>query len=255
MPGTPRIWVGGLPFVATSISDATTWLLETAARDHLPVNVRLANAYNVALADSDPSYHDLMRDRGINFPDGTPVVWAMRMRSRKAGVRPGRVRGPSLFVDALERSASLGTQHFLLGSTPDTLAKLQTEIASRYPGVTIAGSYSPPFAAIDDDYIADCATRVREVDADVVWMGLGTPKQDVLGTALADAVGRTTVNVGAAFDYVAGTVREAPPWIQRSGFEWLYRLLAEPRRLWKRYLIGNIRFLIAVVHNGKTQNA
>lgn len=243
MNDNPRVWVGGLPFVATEAREALGWLLDIAARDHIPVNVRLANAYNVALASRDHEYARLLREKGLNFPDGTSVVWAMRHQTRRLKLRPGRVRGPSLFAAALEQSAASGLRHFFLGSTPRTLELLQQQVIERYPGAVIAGAYSPPFAAIDETYAADCAARVLAARPDIVWLGLGTPKQDILGTSLAEAVGLTTVNVGAAFDYVAGTVREAPGWIQHSGFEWLYRLVAEPRRLWKRYAIGNFQFV------------
>ena len=238
--------VAGIPFVISSVEAATDWLLHVAAPGRIAVNVRLANAFNIALTDREASYRRLFRDEGVNFPDGTPVVWAMRLRTRRGGSVPSRVRGPSLFVASMRKSASLSTRHFLLGSTPSTLALLESEIARRFPGVAICGSYSPPFAPIDSGYIADCAEKVRSAKPDIIWLGLGTPKQDILGSALAGATETPTVNVGAAFDYVAGTVREAPRLVQRSGFEWLYRLVMEPRRLWRRYLIGNAQFVWVV---------
>lgn len=242
----PVIDVGGVPFQVTTLEDACDWLLASAATPRRAgLNVRLANAYNVALASEDSGYKGLLTEQGVNFPDGTPVVWLMRLRHGQR--RPGRVRGPSLFTLALRDSVSHGTKHFFLGSTPQTLARLEANVRSLCPGIAIAGTYSPPFAAIDGAYISDCAERVRASGADIVWIGLGTPKQDQLGTALAHEVPVVSVNVGAAFDFVAGTVPEAPAWVQRSGFEWLYRLVSEPRRLWRRYLIGNFQFLVAVI--------
>lgn len=244
--GFPVIDVGGVPFHVATLADACDWLLTSASIQRCTgLNVRLANAYNVALASNDPDYRDLLTAEGMNFPDGTPVVWFMRFRRGKQ--QPRRVRGPSLFTLALRESVSRGTKHFFLGGTPQTLARLEANVRSLCPGIAIAGTYSPPFAAIDEEYISNCAERVRGSGADIVWIGLGTPKQDQLGTALAHEVPVVSVNVGAAFDFAAGTVREAPRWVQRSGFEWLYRLTSEPKRLWRRYLIGNWQFLVAAI--------
>lgn len=257
MIGTPlasrTISVGRVPFQVSDIETATRWLLTTAVPRREGVSVRLANAYTVALASRDPSYLAALTTTGVNFPDGTPVVWFMRLH--RGAPRPHRVRGPSLFTNTLRESQHHGTRHFFLGSTPEILRQLIERVHAAYPGAVVAGSYSPPFAEIDDGYVADCAEKVRDSGADLVWVGLGTPKQDQLGAALADVVDAPCVNVGAAFDFVAGTVREAPVWIQRSGFEWLFRLLSEPKRLWRRYLIGNVRFLVtAIAHVRSAQS-
>lgn len=243
--------VGGVPFQVATLEDACDWLLTCAIPRGAGLNVRLANAYNVALASNDSDYKELLTREGVNFPDGTPVVWFMRLRGGKQ--RPSRVRGPSLFPLTLRESVRYGTRHFFLGGTPQTLARLEASVRSLCPGIAIAGTYSPPFTAIGETYISDCAERVRASGADVVWIGLGTPKQDWLGTALAHEVSVVSVNVGAAFDFVAGTVREAPSWVQQSGFEWLYRLVSEPKRLWRRYLIGNFQFMVAAVSGRRSR--
>lgn len=246
-PSTGFVEVGDVPFGISTLDRVARWLVDVAAVDKVPINVRLANAYNVALASKDERYRRLLIENGINFPDGTPVVWFMN--ARRAGERAERVRGPSLFGRTVELGVARGTRHFLLGSTAGTLTRLREELLSRYPGAIIAGTYSPPFSPIDSRYVSECVAQIESHQPDLVWMGLGTPKQDELGTRLAAEARITTVNVGAAFDFVAGTVREAPPWVQRSGFEWLYRLASEPRRLWRRYLFGNITF-IAVATRG-----
>ena len=244
--------VGGVPFQVSTLEDACDWLLTSAIPRRNGLNVRLANAYNVALASSDSDYKELLTEEGVNFPDGTPVVWFMRLRRGRQRAR--RVRGPSLFPLTLRESVSHGTKHFFLGGSPRTLSQLEAKVRSACPGIIIAGTYSPPFAAITEAYIFDCAERVRASGADIVWIGLGTPKQDRLGAALAREVPTVSVNVGAAFDFLAGTVREAPDWVQRSGFEWLYRLASEPTRLWRRYLVGNLQFLVAAVSGLKTHD-
>lgn len=242
-PTSGSVCVGRLRFEVTSLELARAQILNMS-RERSPVNVRLANAYNVALAERDPAYAKLMAE-GANLPDGSPVVWAMRLRINGRSAR--RVRGPSLFREVLTASSGSDARHFLLGGTPETLELLESRISQEYPQALIAGSYSPPFADITDEYIEDCASAIRLSKANLVWVGLGTPKQDYVGTALAKVLQLTTVNVGAAFAFEAGTVRNAPTWIQNSGFEWLYRLAQEPRRLWRRYLLGNWVFILSVI--------
>lgn len=235
------VQVGKVPFAATNLTEAVGWLVDQAVPARVGVNIRLANAYNVALVTENEDYAQTMCRAGLNFPDGAPVVWFMRLRNRQC--HAGRVRGPSFFAESLARDST--AKHFFLGSTAQTLEGLVKEIHTRFPHVSVAGVYSPPFAPVDDQFINECVEQILESNPDVVWLGLGTPKQDVVGTELSARLGLPVVNVGAAFDFMAGNVREAPRWVQRSGFEWAYRLIAEPRRLWKRYLFGNTRFLVA----------
>jgi N-acetylglucosaminyldiphosphoundecaprenol N-acetyl-beta-D-mannosaminyltransferase len=241
----PIVSVGNVPFRIADMESATQWLLASAVPRREGINVRLANAYNVALASRNHGYRELLVSTGLNFPDGAPVVWFMRYQ--RIEPKPCRIRGPSLFVHALREGQNYGTRHFFLGSTPETLGLLQERVRASAPAAVIAGAYSPPFSPLDQEYVADCAEKICASGADLVWIGLGTPKQDELGAALAAKIDRTCVNVGAAFDFFAGTVREAPLWVQNSGFEWLFRLVSEPRRLWRRYLIGNLLFLVAAV--------
>lgn len=243
----PVVTVAQVPFRVATLEGASDWIIDAANNRRTHPNVRLANAYNVALANKDAEYGRLLVNEGVNFPDGAPVVWFMNLRRQNKAA--GRIRGPSLFPLTLRKSVASGTRHFLLGSTPETLSRLEENIRASNPGIVIAGSYSPPFAAIDAEYVRDCAERVKASDADIVWLGLGTPKQDQLGTALARKIEAVTVNVGAGFDFQAGTVREAPEWVQQSGFEWLYRLALEPKRLWRRYLIGNVQFISAATRH------
>ncbi|TSD54297.1 WecB/TagA/CpsF family glycosyltransferase [Aeromicrobium piscarium] len=234
--------VGNVPFCVTNIDAAVNWLT-AAAKGQSAVSVRLANAYCVALAEEDPVYGDLLRRAGVNFPDGTPVVWTMRAQGNAAA---RRVRGPSFFIRAIEEQAATGLRPFFLGASGETLDLLTSVMTGAHPDLDIAGSYSPPFAPVSDEYIDDCLNAIGTAAPDLVWVGLGTPKQDFVSTALAERLGIPCIGVGAAFDFAAGTVREAPKFIQNSGFEWAYRFASEPRRLWRRYLVGNLSFLGAV---------
>nr|WP_254925661.1 MULTISPECIES: WecB/TagA/CpsF family glycosyltransferase [unclassified Rhodococcus (in: high G+C Gram-positive bacteria)] len=210
--------------------------------NRLALPIRLSNAYCVALAGSDSTYRELLNGRGVNFPDGTPVIWFMRRRSA-IGSEPRRVRGPSLFGEVLREGRSSSLTHFFLGTDRETLSRLVRNVNEKYPGVVVSGTYDPPFAPVTEAFIDDCVEEVESSGADVVWVALGTPKQDYVAAQLARRTSRPCLGVGAAFDFHSGTVREAPEWVQKSGIEWLYRLSQDPRRLWRRYLIGNVQFL------------
>jgi N-acetylglucosaminyldiphosphoundecaprenol N-acetyl-beta-D-mannosaminyltransferase len=237
-----RVNVAGVPFQVTSLTSAAEWLTESVVKaDFQPVSVRLANVYCVALTSNEPSYRQLMSTRGINFPDGLPVVGVMKAM-RRGQTKPERVRGPSFFREVLHTGVSQEVRHFFVGSTPAVLDELQRRIREQVPDIKVSGTYSPPFEDLSDDYLDEIVSRASAWEADIVWVGMGTPKQDYVAQAIADRANITAIGVGAAFDYVAGSVREAPEWIQRSGLEWAYRLAVEPRRLWQRYFFGNLTF-------------
>ncbi|MDM7490515.1 WecB/TagA/CpsF family glycosyltransferase [Rhodococcus sp. CSLK01-03] len=246
-----QIRVGKVPFHTVTMERAVE-LVVAAAEERRPVPVRLSNAYCVALASQESTYERTLSDTGLTFADGMPVVWAMRLRNPSGHV-VSRVRGPSFFNEVIAKSRTANLTNFLLGTTSETLAQLEVELFNRYPGVRIAGSYAPPFSPLGEQFYEECASQIAAADPDIVWVALGTPKQDYLAAELAHRTGRPCVAVGAAFDFVAGSVREAPNWVQRSGFEWAYRFASEPRRLWRRYVFGNLRFIYSVfVHsNGR----
>ena len=148
----------------------------------------------------------------------------------------------------MDRGREVSLRHYLLGSTPETLQKLQHSLESRYPGVRIVGSYSPPFRTMTPEELQKQDDEIRASGAEIVWVGLGTPKQDYEAARLA-SVGIMCAAVGAAFDFSAGTKAVSPQWVTALGLEWLHRLLSEPRRLWKRYAWGNVVFLYAATRN------
>jgi N-acetylglucosaminyldiphosphoundecaprenol N-acetyl-beta-D-mannosaminyltransferase len=145
---------------------------------------------------------------------------------------------------SLEASDETGPTHYFYGSTPQTLAKLLAGVAEWAPAARIVGAYAPPMMPWSDESGVQDAVQIWQARPDLVWVGLGTPKQDYAVRVLADAVGVPCVAVGAAFDFLSGEVREAPRWLHGTGFEWILRLASEPRRLWRRYLLGNSRFVV-----------
>lgn len=244
----PVVRVGGIPFQVSSLESATQTILQLSIHKR-PVSVRLANAYCVAVAEKDDDYSRLLLSGGLNFPDGTPIVWFMRRNGVGHRVA-GRVRGPSLFTSVLDSGREQGIRHFFLGGTAETLQAMVQRVAERYPGIEIAGSYAPRFGPVDKEFVTEATRRILEARPQVVWVALGTPKQDFATVELAASTQLPCVGVGAAFDFVAGSVPEAPSWMQNSGTEWMFRLVSEPRRLWRRYVFGNITFLSAVYRAG-----
>lgn len=235
--------IGGLEFQPTSPNAAANNVVELA-RTQRCVHVHLANAYTISLADQDDAYRQLI-NQGVVFADGKPITWFSRLTGQTPRIQ--QVRGPQLFLDVLDAGRSSGMRHFFLGSTDDVLQQMCARLIERFAGLEIVGTYSPPFRQLTAEEAAFQDTLIRQSDANIVWVGLGTPKQDVEAARLAQSTARPAVAVGAAFDFAAGTLRVAPPWMQRVGLEWLFRLASEPRRLWRRYLFGNARFVRAVL--------
>ncbi|MFF0911586.1 WecB/TagA/CpsF family glycosyltransferase [Microbacterium enclense] len=212
------------------------------------IAVRLSNAYCVALADSDAVYQRCLTE-GVVFPDGAPVAAVMKLKNLRAASITGRVRGPSFFSRSLSVSRDHNLRHFFLGSSDKNLEKLLAAVVEEFPGLQVAGSYSPPFAPVDEGFVKLCLASLDGAGADIVWLGLGTPKQDLLATHLSRHLDVPVIGVGAAFDFKAGSVREAPKLMQHLGLEWLFRFAVEPRRLWRRYLLGNVRFIYASIRD------
>ncbi|GAA2749677.1 hypothetical protein GCM10009869_06400 [Amnibacterium kyonggiense] len=229
-----------MPFQVSDLDAAVDWTMRRAASSDAPgVPVRLANAFCVTMANHRPDYLATLRDRGVNFPDGAPVAWAMR----RVGEEAGRVRGPSFFTTTLERSQNTGLRHYFFGTDEAVLAELIDRVHELYPGAIVVGASAPDFRSDPAELAAQLPAGITKQEVDIVWVGLGSPKQDFVADVIAAERGVVAAGVGAAFDFVAGSVREAPRFMQNSGTEWLFRLASEPRRLWRRYLIGNVQFL------------
>jgi len=243
----PVVTCVGVPIVACDLLTAARMVRDRATAPHPSgVDIHLCNAYTLALADADPDLHALLRQASANFPDGQSVVWANRLTHPGSGLPAHRVYGPDLFRGVFLLGQPARLRHYLLGSTPEVLAALQRRLRQSFPDALVVGAESPPFRPLTERERQAQLDRIRDCRAQLVWVGLGTPKQDWEAAWLARALPVVAVAVGAAFDFVAGTKRQAPQWMQRSGLEWCYRLTQEPGRLWRRYLFGNARFVYAV---------
>ena len=228
---------------AVTIENVVDRLLAGQARGA----VHLCNAYTLSLASRDESLANELNNGSLNLPDGKPLIWVARHLGFRHMMR--RVYGPELMERSLASGEPLGTRHYFYGSTTDVVDKLSSEIARRWPKALIAGFESPSFAELSDSEVEAAARRFEAAGADLVWVGLGTPKQDLVAARLAKRSNLTYVSVGAAFDFIAGGKKQAPTFMREHGLEWMYRLASEPRRLWRRYLLGNLLFLLGLVRH------
>lgn len=230
-----RVPVVGVPISVTTVDS----LLELLAdrQGTTATTVAFCNVHSVMTARGDPEVAAALQNADVAAPDGMPIVWGLRL----AGLNhQSRVDGPSFLPIALRYGLDHGWRHFFFGSTPDTLEAVISEARRVAPGVLIAGSHSPPFRTPTDQDIADATHLISASEADLVWVGLGMPKQEIwMQRARSMTPGVALLGVGAAFDFLAGRTRRAPRWMQSTGLEWAHRLAQEPKRLWRRYVINN----------------
>jgi N-acetylglucosaminyldiphosphoundecaprenol N-acetyl-beta-D-mannosaminyltransferase len=247
----PIVTVAGVTLTALDPEYAAHHVASIAARN-VAADVHLINAYTISLLEMDTRLRNTISTARINLADGKPVTWAARWIAR----RPlKQVRGPDLFERVLEIGDAYGLRHFLLGSTEHTLELLRRTIRSRHPHAHIVGSMSPPFRPMSAPEYATQDAQIRDSGANIIWVGLGTPKQDIEAARLVSRLNLTAVAVGAAFDFSAGTLRRCPEWMSRIGLEWLFRFALEPRRLFRRYTTGNLRFLLTIARHAARRQA
>jgi N-acetylglucosaminyldiphosphoundecaprenol N-acetyl-beta-D-mannosaminyltransferase len=223
-----------------------------AARDHSARRYACVFAVDSLLKCRDnPELAATANESDWTFCDGMPLVL---LGKRVAKLPVSRCYGPDLMLDVCDRGRAVGLRHFFYGGTDEeTIRLLSRNLQDRFPGLQIAGSIVPPFRPLTDEEERDTVRTINEADPDIVWIGIGTPKQDFWARRMRPKLNAPVlVAVGAAFNFHAGKVSQAPRWMQRSCLEWLYRLFAEPRRLWRRYLIGNPRFLLLVLRQWLT---
>jgi N-acetylglucosaminyldiphosphoundecaprenol N-acetyl-beta-D-mannosaminyltransferase len=199
----------------------------------------------VMVGQTDAEMRDALRGSTLTVPDGMPLVWAANLLGEQLD---DRVYGPELMLRYCERSRDKGHRIYLYGGRDQgSLAQLALNLRLRFPGIKIVGGYSPPFRALTEDEDQAIADQINAAKPDVVWVGIGVPKQEKWMARMRDRVeAPVMVAVGAAFDFHAGRVSMAPQWMQDRGLEWIYRIAQEPRRLLPRYLIHNPRFVLRV---------
>lgn len=211
---------------------------------HESCYVCITNVHSVVTAGQDPAFGEVVANADMATPDGAPVAWMLR----KLGFpTQQRINGPDLMWKYCATAAERDESIFLYGSTDETLAILQQRLRAAFPALKIAGAISPPFRVLSAEEDAADVARINDSGAGTVWVSLGCPKQEKWMAAHRGRINAVMIGVGAAFDYHAGTIERAPLWMQRNGLEWLDRLLTEPGRLWKRYLVTNTLFVIGAI--------
>ena len=212
-------------------------MILSAAATRQPLGVSALAVHGVMTGALDPEHKHRLNRLDLVTPDGQPVRWALRILY---GERlPDRVYGPRLTELVLARAACEGISVYLYGSQPNVLEAMGSSFATHYPELVIAGQEPSKFRMLSEDEHLAVQDRIRASGAGIVLVGLGCPRQEVFVFEHARAVGVPMMAVGAAFDFHAGTLRQAPKWMQDRGLEWVFRLLMEPRRLWRRYLFLN----------------
>lgn len=246
IPGGPALpplhsrHILGMRVDATSYDDACERVLAWS-RDGSSHFVCASSVNNVIEANDDPDFCAAMNRADLVTPDGMPLVWGLKL----LGVpHATRTYGPTLTELLLERAAEEGIAVGFYGGSPEVLAELETRAGVRWPTLDIAYSYSPPFRPPTEEESTDEAEAIAASGAKILFIGLGTPKQDLWMDRNKGTTDAVMLGVGAAFDFLAGHKKQAPALLQRVGLEWLFRLMSEPRRLWRRYLYRNPRFVL-----------
>ena len=200
-------------------------------------------AHGVMEAQRNPELRHIFNQSGLTTPDGMGIVWLLRFLGH---YQVERVYGPDLMLALCERSELCGWRHYLYGGVPGVAEILAEKLQLRFPGLQIVGTCSPPFGTLAAEEERAIADKINDLQPHIIWVGISTPKQEFWMAKNADRLNAyALIGVGAAFDFLSGVKRQAPRWIQHSGFEWLFRLANEPRRLWRRYL-QYTRFLLLV---------
>lgn len=229
----------GMRVDATSYEDAADRILAWGRAGESRY-VSVATVYNVMNAYDDPVYAAAVDGADLVTPDGMPLVWGLRALGVPTATR---VYGPELTPILCARAAQESVPVGFLGSTPDVLDDMVAVLRDRFPELRVAFAASPPFRTPTPEEQTRTAREINESGTRILFVGLGTPKQDLWMAEHRGQVQAVMVGVGAAFDFIAGRKAQAPPWMRGAGLEWLFRLVHEPRRLWRRYMVHNPRFV------------
>lgn len=241
---TPKVNILGIGISTITMNDALkqieTWIDN---RDRLYVSV--CTVHTVMECQKSEAMRQAINGAGMATPDGMPLVWLGKLQSSHP---VNRVYGPDLMLALCELSAQKGYTQYFYGGAEGVSEKLSQTLSRRYPALKVVGAYSPPFRPLTDAEDQQIIHQINQANPDIIWVGLGTPKQDLWMAShrnLLDAA--VIIAVGAAFDFHTGRIPQAPSWMQQVGLEWLYRLVQEPKRLWYRYLVYNPLFVLNVL--------
>ena len=245
IPSPATAEIVGLPLAVIDYGRTLDWIDAMVSARHRGY-VCVCNVHTVMASHEDPELRAALMASSLNVPDGQPLVWAINALAAGRALSD-RVYGPELMTRACARAARTGQRFYLYGGRDHAaLHQLGANLRRQYPGLNLVGGYSPPFRPLSAEERAAVVEEINESEADVVWVGIGVPKQEKWMAQMRPLLDPPLlIGVGAAFDFHAGLVPQAPNWVQEAGLEWAFRLAHEPRRLWRRYARYNPRFLSA----------
>lgn len=244
MQPPPRYNVQGVGISALTLGLACDLVLTARGRRRLGY-VCLCTTHGIGEARRDPALRTAFNRSFLTTPDGMPLVWLGRGPGHGD---VGRVYGPDLMLAVCDAGRGAGLTHYFFGGQPGVAEQLRDRLTARFPGLQVVGTFTPPFRELTAAEFAQLQADVTEKKPDLIWVGLSTPKQErFMASAWERLDAGLLIGVGAAFDFHTGRIRQAPGWIQRIGLEWLFRLVMEPRRLWRRYLVFNTLFVLRAI--------
>lgn len=239
-----RAEVFGVPYAVTNLEDAS-YYVRNHVKELSGKYLCFSNVHTTVMAKENEAMKEAERGAAIVFPDGAPIRRNLRHQGH---IFCERVAGPDFMRDVFEHTRDGKITHFFYGASQETLDKLKAKLEQNYPGIVIKGMISPPYRALSDEEQAEYIKQINDAEADIVWIGLGAPKQELWMQKYAPQIHGVLAGVGAGFDFHAGTIKRAPKWVQRMSLEWLYRLFQDPARLFKRYFVTNTKYLWYSMH-------
>lgn len=229
----------GIKIVVSDPEEAVSHVVETV-EELRGGYISFANAHTTVLAHEDREFHQVQMEASYVMPDGRPLSKLLRLRGFS---QASQIAGPDFMGRIWEATRSGTLSHYFYGGSPKTIEALRKRLANDYPELKIVGMESPPYRPLTDEEDREMIERINASGADFIWVGLGAPKQEYFMRAHKDMLCGVMLGVGAGFDFQAGTVKRAPEWMQKHYLEWLYRFCQEPGRLWKRYVVTNLKFI------------
>jgi N-acetylglucosaminyldiphosphoundecaprenol N-acetyl-beta-D-mannosaminyltransferase len=235
-----RVNIFGAKISAISLNEAIA-LIEERIAEKRSGYVCICPVSSIIAVTEDEAFRQIINNSLISTPDGMPIVWYIKAKGFKNATR---VCGSDLMREIFKVSEKRGYKHFFYGGTDDILLKIKENISKEFPRLKICGMYAPPFRELSEEENEKVVADINESSPDFVWIGISAPKQEKWAVRNVDKINSAILMpVGAVFNFYSGNVKRAPQWMQRCGFEWFFRLLCEPKRLWKRYLYGNAKFI------------
>jgi N-acetylglucosaminyldiphosphoundecaprenol N-acetyl-beta-D-mannosaminyltransferase len=239
-PSLARVNILGVGVNAIDMSQAVN-LVDSAVAQGKKGYVCVTGVHGIMEAQKDAAFESILNHSLLTTPDGMPTVWVGRLNGFS---QMRQVTGPNFMLRVCELSVRRGFTHFFYGGVDGVAGELKNELTRRFPGLKVVGTYTPPFRPLNNSESAELQSRISQLRPDFFWVGLSTPKQErFMQEYLPKLETKLMVGVGAAFDIHTGRIQESPEWLKHVGLQWLHRLLQEPRRLWKRYLLNNPAFL------------